>query len=185
MDLTCVHRIPFSIYQEGGGGKGSSRRKPKVTHKVVDTDDDAGPSGDDENEETPFQTYNDANGVNGQEGETKEIEKEEKGKSKSQGGDAIDVDEEGNPILPEGNVDSCLQGSTLKDCTSVCVVFLLQISTFSVRPGTVMVEPEAVDERRPRFQGPEFRKRRRCKLSLRLSSGRYVCVSILLSSLFG
>ena len=88
------------------GDEGSSRRKPKVTHKVVDTDDDGGLSGDDgENDgEAPFKTYKDANGVNGQGNETKEDDKGEDKEKKDD--DTIDVDEEGNPILPEGKLDN-------------------------------------------------------------------------------
>ena len=84
------------------GDEGSSRRKPKVVHKVVDTDDDGDVSGDEDDEETPFKTYKNSNGVNGEENEGKY---DDKGKDKEKkDDDTIDVDEEGNPILPEGMI---------------------------------------------------------------------------------
>ena len=85
---------------DGGpsGDEGSSRRKPKVTHKVVDTDDDAGSNADEKDgRETPFETYKDTNGVNDPNNESKGKEEAEK-----KDDDIIDVDEDGNPILPEG-----------------------------------------------------------------------------------
>ncbi len=90
--------------QEGSKGSGSSRRKPKVTHKVVDTDDDAAESEKEEkNEETPFKTYSNANGVDGQEnGQKDKTEEKENEKKNDKDDDGIDVDEKGNPILPEG-----------------------------------------------------------------------------------
>ena len=114
----------FTLMQDGSKGGGSSRRKPKVTHKVVDTDDDGGPSGDEgssrrkpkvthkvvdtdddagsnadekDGRETPFETYKDTNGVNDPNNESKGKEEAEK-----KDDDIIDVDEDGNPILPEG-----------------------------------------------------------------------------------
>ncbi len=66
--------------------KGASRRKPKVVHKVVEDDDDDVMQIDD----SPFKSYQDANGINGHKEEEKKPD------------EVIDIDEEGNPILPEG-----------------------------------------------------------------------------------
>ena len=82
------------------GDEGSSRRKSKVVHKVMDTDDDVDVSGDEDDEETPFKTYKNSNGVNGEENEGKYDDKGKDEEKKDD--DTIDVDEEGNPILPEG-----------------------------------------------------------------------------------
>ena len=40
--LPEIHFLCMTPMQDGSKGGGSSRRKPKVTHKVVDTDDDGG-----------------------------------------------------------------------------------------------------------------------------------------------
>ncbi len=66
--------------------KGASRRKPKVVHKVVEDEEDDVMQIDD----SPFKSYQDTNGINGHKDEDKK------------GDEVIDIDEEGNPILPEG-----------------------------------------------------------------------------------
>ena len=59
-------------------------------------------SGDEDKEETPFKSYEGANGVNGEgEGKSKDDDAEAE-KEKDEGDESFELDEDGNPILPEG-----------------------------------------------------------------------------------